>query len=560
MRTLGNDRFAAEVHGRAARLLPLQHLGMGRPLRHLARAARAARRRRAGRARRARGGRAPGRRRGARGARLRRRPSLPNGATGCGRAAPPRRSPRALDDDLAALMRDARSPAARRRLRHGRDDPGRAGAGPLRRLVRALPPLARRGRTARHARRRRGGRSPGSPRWASTSSTCRRSIRSGETQAQGPEQRAGAPGRATPGSPWAIGAAEGGHTAVHPELGTVAGVRRLAATCARARHGARARPRLPVLARPSVGVGAPGVVPAAARRLDPVRREPAEAVRGHLSARLRVRRLGGALAGAPRRGRATGSTQGVTVFRVDNPHTKPFAFWEWLIAEVKRAHPEVDPPGRGVHPARVMERLAKLGFSQSYTYFAWRHTKHELEEYLRELTQTGVAEYFRPNFWPNTPDILTEAMQSGGRPTFAARLVLAATLSAELRRLRTGVRAGRAARPAPGQRGVPRLREVPASPWDIDDAGSLAPLLRRRERRPPRPPGPPEQRAAVVPRHRKRRARRLHASTRPTSPTSCSPSSTSTRTTSSPAGSSCPCDRARHRPRSPLPGARPARR
>jgi starch synthase (maltosyl-transferring) len=122
--------------------------------------------------------------------------------------------------------------------------------------------------------------------------------------------------------------------------------------------------------------------------------------------------------------------QGVLVFRVDNPHTKPFPFWEWLIGEVKRDHPEVLFLAEAFTRPRVMERLAKAGFSQSYTYFTWRNGKHDLEEYLRELTETGVREYFRPNFWPNTPDILTEPMQSGGRPTFAARLVLAATLSA----------------------------------------------------------------------------------------------------------------------------------
>jgi starch synthase (maltosyl-transferring) len=170
--------------------------------------------------------------------------------------------------------------------------------------------------------------------------------------------------------------------------------------------------------------------------------------------------------------------RGVTVFRVDNPHTKPFAFWEWLIAEVKRSRPEVIFLAEAFTRPRVMERLAKLGFSQSYTYFAWRHTKHELQDYLRELVTTGVAEYFRPNFWPNTPDILTEAMQSGGRPTFAARLVLAATLSpsygiygpafelVEQRGLR------------PGSEEYLDSEKYQLRAWDLTDPASLAPLVR----------------------------------------------------------------------------------
>ncbi len=122
--------------------------------------------------------------------------------------------------------------------------------------------------------------------------------------------------------------------------------------------------------------------------------------------------------------------QGVEIFRVDNPHTKPFAFWEWLIAEVKRDHPEVIFLSEAFTRPKVMYRLAKLGFTQSYGYFAWRNTKEELIHYFTELNQTEVKEYFRPNLWPNTPDILTEYLQYGGRPAFMARLVLAATLGA----------------------------------------------------------------------------------------------------------------------------------
>jgi starch synthase (maltosyl-transferring) len=120
---------------------------------------------------------------------------------------------------------------------------------------------------------------------------------------------------------------------------------------------------------------------------------------------------------------------GVRIFRVDNPHTKPFAFWEWLIKEIKRDYPEVLFLSEAFTRPKVMYRLAKIGFTQSYTYFTWRNTKWELMQYINELAQTDIREYFRPNFWPNTPDILPEHLQYGGRPAFMMRLVLAATLS-----------------------------------------------------------------------------------------------------------------------------------
>lgn len=122
--------------------------------------------------------------------------------------------------------------------------------------------------------------------------------------------------------------------------------------------------------------------------------------------------------------------EGVRIFRVDNPHTKPFAFWEWLIGEIKRDHPDVIFLAEAFTRPKLMYRLAKLGFSQSYNYFPWRTNRWELTEYFTELTRTEVAEFFRPSLWPNTPDILTEQLQFGGRPAFVQRLVLAATLGA----------------------------------------------------------------------------------------------------------------------------------
>ncbi len=121
---------------------------------------------------------------------------------------------------------------------------------------------------------------------------------------------------------------------------------------------------------------------------------------------------------------------GIRIFRVDNPHTKPFCFWEWLIAEVKNEYSDTIFLSESFTRPKVMYRLAKCGFSQSYTYFTWRNTKKEFTEYLTELTQGEIAEYFRPNFWPNTPDILPEHLQYGGRPAFIMRAILAATLSA----------------------------------------------------------------------------------------------------------------------------------
>jgi starch synthase (maltosyl-transferring) len=120
----------------------------------------------------------------------------------------------------------------------------------------------------------------------------------------------------------------------------------------------------------------------------------------------------------------------VKIFRVDNPHTKPFAFWQWALRSLKEKHPEVIFLSEAFTRPRIMHRLSKLGFSQSYTYFTWRNTKPELTEYFTELCATETREYFRPNVWPNTPDILHEYLQHGGRGAFIARAVLAATLAA----------------------------------------------------------------------------------------------------------------------------------
>ena len=122
--------------------------------------------------------------------------------------------------------------------------------------------------------------------------------------------------------------------------------------------------------------------------------------------------------------------QGVTIFRVDNPHTKAFPFWQWVIPEIKREYPAALFLAEAFTRTKIMYRLAKLGFSQSYTYFPWRNGKAEITAYLTELTQTPVRDFFRPNQWTNTPDILTEFLQVGGRAAFVVRLLLASTLGA----------------------------------------------------------------------------------------------------------------------------------
>jgi starch synthase (maltosyl-transferring) len=121
--------------------------------------------------------------------------------------------------------------------------------------------------------------------------------------------------------------------------------------------------------------------------------------------------------------------KGVTIFRVDNPHTKAIPFWEWAIKELKAEHPELIFLAEAFTRPRIMEQLAKAGFSQSYTYFTWRNAKWELQEYVNELTKTNLRYYFRPNFWPNTPDILTQELVTGGENMHIIKLILAATLS-----------------------------------------------------------------------------------------------------------------------------------
>jgi starch synthase (maltosyl-transferring) len=169
--------------------------------------------------------------------------------------------------------------------------------------------------------------------------------------------------------------------------------------------------------------------------------------------------------------------QGVHVFRIDNPHTKPFPFWEWLIGEVKRGNPDVIFLAEAFTRPRVMYRLAKCGFTQSYTYFTWRHTAWEITQYFTELTQSPTSDFFRPNLWANTPDILTEFLQTGGRPAFAARLVLAATLGANYGIYGPAFELIEARAKEPGSEEYLDSEKYQLRSWNIDSPDSLREMI-----------------------------------------------------------------------------------
>jgi len=173
---------------------------------------------------------------------------------------------------------------------------------------------------------------------------------------------------------------------------------------------------------------------------------------------------------------------GVKIFRVDNPHTKAFAFWEWAIPDLKSRHPELIFLSEAFTRPRVMHRLAKLGFTQSYTYFTWRNTKSELTEYFTEVTQGPSREYFRPNFWPNTPDILHETLQQGGRPAFIVRAVLAATAAANYGLYGPAYELQERTPREPGSEEYLNSEKYEIKAWDLKRADSLAPLLSRLNR------------------------------------------------------------------------------
>jgi starch synthase (maltosyl-transferring) len=172
-------------------------------------------------------------------------------------------------------------------------------------------------------------------------------------------------------------------------------------------------------------------------------------------------------------------SRGVTIFRVDNPHTKPFGLWEYIIPEIKAVHPEVIFLAEAFTRPRIMHRLAKLGFTQSYTYFTWRNSKAELTEYFSEIAQGEEREYFRPNLWPNTPDILHAALQHGGRAAFIARLVLAATAGANYGVYGPAYELMEHTAREPGSEEYLSSEKYEIKHWDVDHADSLKGLIRK---------------------------------------------------------------------------------
>jgi starch synthase (maltosyl-transferring) len=283
------------------------------------------------------------------------------------------------------------------------------------------------------------------------------------------------------GSPWAIGGEEGGHKAIHPDLGTLEDFRRLVAKAREYQMeialdiAFQVSPDHPYVrehpewfkSRPDGTIQYAENPPKKYEDIYPFNfdtpqwQELWEELKSAVDFWI---------------------DQGVLVFRVDNPHTKTLRFWEWLITAVKRDHPEAIFLAEAFTRPKVMYYLAKSGFTQSYTYFAWRNTRWELTEYFTELTQTPVREFFRPNVWPNTPDILTEYMQLGGRPAFMSRIVLAATLAATYGIYGPAYELSVHQAIAPGKEEYLDSEKYEIKHWDVDHPMSLRLLIGRLNR------------------------------------------------------------------------------
>jgi starch synthase (maltosyl-transferring) len=277
-----------------------------------------------------------------------------------------------------------------------------------------------------------------------------------------------------PGSPYAIGAVEGGHKAIHPELGTIEDFRALVK--AAAAHGMEIALDFAIQCSPD----------------HPWIREHPEWFQFRPDGTIKyaenppkkyqdivnVNFYGAHQEALWRELRDTvlfWAGEGVKTFRVDNPHTKPVPFWEWMIGEVQAKHPDAIFLSEAFTRPPMLKKLAKLGFSQSYTYFTWRNFKGELIDYLTELTQTETKEYLRPNFFANTPDILPVFLQQGGRPAFKIRLVLAATLSSVY-----GIYSGFELcenRAVPGKEEYDRSEKYEYKAWDWDRPGNIKELV-----------------------------------------------------------------------------------
>ena len=281
-----------------------------------------------------------------------------------------------------------------------------------------------------------------------------------------------------PGVPWAIGSPDGGHLAIHPALGSVDDLRELVQEAGRRQIALaldlalQASPDHPAVQehptwfrqRPDGTVQYAENPPKKYQDIYPFDFESDDWPGLWRHVRDIVRHW---------------IDQGIRVFRVDNPHTKPFAMWEWLIGGIRREHPDVIFLAEAFTRPKIMYRLAKLGFSQSYTYFTWRTTKDEIAAYFTELGTPPVSDFFGPNAWPNTPDILHATLQHGGRPMFQARLVLAATLSSSYGIYGPAFELMEHVPREPGMEEYLDSEKYQLRHWDLGQPDSLSPLIAR---------------------------------------------------------------------------------
>ncbi|HEY2864420.1 MAG TPA: alpha-1,4-glucan--maltose-1-phosphate maltosyltransferase [Casimicrobiaceae bacterium] len=283
------------------------------------------------------------------------------------------------------------------------------------------------------------------------------------------------------GSPWAIGGSDGGHTAVHRDLGTIEDFRQLLA----AAHAVGVDIALDIALQCSPDH------PYIAAHPEWFRQRPDGTLQFAENPPKKYEDIypfdfeNEDWRGLWREVKAIFDywiAQGVRIFRVDNPHTKPFALWEWLIDEIKQTHPDAIFLAEAFTRPKIMHRLAKAGFTQSYTYFSWRNSKAELTAYFTELSQSESRDYFRPNAWPNTPDILPEPLQIGGRPAFIARAVLAGTLAANFGVYGPAFELQEHVPREPGSEEYLDSEKYQLRHWDLKRATSLAPLLTRLNR------------------------------------------------------------------------------
>ena len=279
------------------------------------------------------------------------------------------------------------------------------------------------------------------------------------------------------GSPWAIGGDAGGHTAVEPGLGTIDDFRWFREQAER--HGLEIALDLAYQASPDH--------PYAKEHPEWFRQRPDGTLKYAENPPKRYQDIyplnfetdaWASLWTELRDVVLFWVGHGVRIFRVDNPHTKPFRFWEWLIADVQARDPNVIFLAEAFTRPKVMRHLAKLGFTQSYTYFTWRNTKPELEEYFTELTQTEMQEYYRPNLFANTPDILHAYLQEGGLPAFRIRLVLAATLGATYG-IYSSFEIGENRPAAPGSEEYLDSEKYQIRHWDFNSPHHIKDLIRQ---------------------------------------------------------------------------------